>query len=109
MNTVGERHAKYDALIARCERLDPVRTAVVHPCDATSLEGAVQAGAAGIILPILVGPEAKIRRIADDNAIDISRHAIVATPHSHAAAARAVEMVRAGEAAALMKGSLHTD
>jgi phosphate acetyltransferase len=109
MDAQGVRHAKYDALIARCEGLDPVRTAVVHPCDAASLESAVQAGAAGIILPILVGPEAKIRRIAQENNIDISGLSIVATPHSHAAAARAVDMVRAGEAAALMKGSLHTD
>src|SRR5580698_351214 len=108
MDTQTKHHAKYDALIARCDGLDPVCTAVIHPCDAASLESAAQAAAAGIILPILVGPEAKIRRTADDNAIDIAGLTLVATPHSHAAAERAVAMVRAGEATALMKGSLHT-
>ena len=104
-----QRHAKYDTLIARCEALPPVRTAVVHPCDAASLQGAIEAGAIGIIQPILVGTEGKIRRIAAEAGIDISGLAIVDAPYSHAAAARAVEMVRAGEAAAIMKGSLHTD
>ena len=102
-------HTKYDALIARCEGLPPVRTAVVHPCDASSLQGAIEAGGAGIILPILVGPAGKIRRVAEDARIDISGLTIVDAPHSHAAAARAVEMVLAGEVAAIMKGSLHTD
>jgi phosphate acetyltransferase len=102
-------HAKYDALIARCEGLAPVPTAVVHPCDASSLQAAIEAGAAGIILPILVGPEAKIRRVAKNAGIDLSGLPIVDAPHSHAAAARAVEMARAGEVAAIMKGSLHTD
>jgi phosphate acetyltransferase len=103
------RHAKYDALIARCEGLPPVCTAVVHPCDASSLQAAIEAGSAGIIQPILVGPAGKIRRVAQDAGIDISGLTIVDAPHSHAAAARAVEMVRAGEVAAIMKGSLHTD
>jgi phosphate acetyltransferase len=102
-------HAKYDALIARCEGLAPVPTAVVHPCDASSLQAAIEAGAAGIILPILVGPEAKIRRVAEIAGIDLFGLTIVDAPHSHAAAARAVEMARAGEVAAIMKGSLHTD
>jgi hypothetical protein len=66
------RHAKYDALIARCEGLPPVPTAVVHPCDASSLQGAIEAGAAGIIRPLLVGPTAKIRRVAEQAGIDIS-------------------------------------
>jgi phosphate acetyltransferase len=102
-------HAKYNALIARCEGLPPVPTAVVHPCDASSLQAAIEAGTTGIILPILVGPAAKIRRVANEAGIDISGLTIVDAPHSHAAAARAVEMVRAGEVAAIMKGSLHTD
>jgi hypothetical protein len=109
MDTEIQPRAKYDALIARCEGLPPVRSAVVHPCDAHSLQGAIEAHAAGLIDPVLVGPEAKIRRVAKENGIDISSLAIVDAPHSHAAAARAVELVRAGEVAALMKGSLHTD
>lgn len=103
------RHAKYDALIARCAGLPPVPTAVIHPCDSHSLAGAIEAAAAGIIRPILVGPEAKIRRIAQESGIDLAGFIIENTPYSHAAAARAVEMVCAGQVAALMKGSLHTD
>ncbi len=102
-------HAKYDQLIARCAHLPPVPTAVVHPCDAASLTGALEAAAAGLIVPILVGPEARIRRLAAEEGLDLSGCRIVDTPHSHASADKAVALVRAGEAAALMKGSLHTD
>jgi phosphate acetyltransferase len=102
-------HAKYDRLIAQCAGLPPVPTAVVHPCDATSLAGAMQAAEAKLIVPLLVGPEARIRRIADEEKLDISACRVIDTPHSHASAAKGVELVRAGEAAALMKGSLHTD
>jgi phosphate acetyltransferase len=102
-------HEKYDALIYACHALAPVRTAVVHPCDETSLAGALDAAQAKIIKPILVGPEAKIRALAASLGLDLSGLQVISTPHSHAAAAKAVEIVRAGEADALMKGSLHTD
>jgi len=82
---------------------------VVHPCDAGSLESAVDAAKLGMIIPILVGPPAKIRAAAEAAELDIEPYEIVEAPHSHAAAERAVELVRAGRAEALMKGSLHTD
>src|SRR4051812_46352509 len=100
---------KYEALLARCRGLEPVPTAVAHPCDATSLAGAVEAAAERLIQPILVGPEAKIREIAKANGISLGQFRIVDAPHSHAAAAKAVELVRQGEAELLMKGSLHSD
>jgi phosphotransacetylase/acyl dehydratase len=102
-------HLRYHQLIARCAGLAPVPTAVVHPCDPSSLAGAVEAAAAGLILPVLVGPEAKIRAVAQSAGIDIGKFRLVATPHSHAAAAEAVSLARRGEVEALMKGSLHTD
>jgi phosphate acetyltransferase len=102
-------HGKYNALIYACNALAPVRTAVAHPCDETSLAGAVDAAAAKLIRPILVGPEARIRKLAASLGIDITGLKIVDQPHSHAGAAKAVELVRAGEVDALMKGSLHTD
>src|SRR3954451_13109000 len=100
---------KHEALRARCLRLDPAPTPVAHPADATSLAGAVEAAEKGLIVPILVGPEAKIREIASSNRIHLGEMRIVDAPHSHAAAAKAVELVRKGEAELLMKGSLHTD
>jgi phosphate acetyltransferase len=103
------RHEKYDALIRRCRQLPPVHTAVVHPCDETSLSAAVEAAALGLIEPILVGPSARIRALADALSLDIGTLELVDTPHSHASAAKAVEIVRAGKVDALMKGSLHTD
>ncbi len=103
------QHAKYDRLIAQCAGLPPVPTAVVHPCDAASLTGAMQAAEAGLIVPLLVGPEVRIRRIAAEQGLDIAHCRIFDTPHSHASADKGVELVRTGEAAALMKGSLHTD
>jgi len=102
-------HAKYDRLIAQCAALAPVPTAVVHPCDAASLAGALQAAAAGLIVPLLVGPEARLRRIAGEEGLDISHCRLIDAPHSHASADTGVALVRTSEAAALMKGSLHTD
>jgi phosphotransacetylase len=99
----------YPALIERCATLEPVTTAVAHPCDESSLTGAVEAAEANLIRPILVGPEAKIRGVAEQFGLDISPYRLVDVPHSHAAAAKAVEIVAAGEAETLMKGSLHTD
>ena len=85
------------------------RTAVAHPCSAAALAACVEAAEAGLIEPILVGPEARIRQAAEEAGKDISPFRILATVHSHESAARAVELVRSGEAALLMKGSLHTD
>jgi len=99
----------YPALIEACSELEPVSTAVVHPCDEASLTAAVEAAEAELIRPILVGPAAKIRALAEQHGLDISPYRLVDVPHSHAAAAKAVELVRAGEAETLMKGSLHTD
>lgn len=95
------------ALLARCAGRPPVPTAVAHPCDAESLRGALLAASHGLITPILVGPEARIRAAAEG--MDLSAFEIVATPHSHASAEVAVRLVSEGRAAALMKGSLHTD
>jgi phosphate acetyltransferase len=105
----ARQHQKYESLIYACHALAPVRTAVAHPCDETSLRGAVEAAEAKIIKPVLVGPEARIRKLAASLNLDISSLQLVATPYSHASAAKAVELVRNGEADALMKGSLHTD
>jgi phosphotransacetylase/acyl dehydratase len=103
------RHDKYQQFISRCAELGPVPTAVVHPCDRASLEGAIRAAEGHFILPILVGPETKIRSVAAAERIDIARYEIVNSEHSHAAAAKAVVLARAGKVEALMKGSLHTD
>jgi phosphate acetyltransferase len=100
---------KYESLLERCRSLHPVPTAVAHPCEASALAGAVEAGAKGLIAPILVGPEARIREIALKGGIDLANSRIIDVPHSHAAATKAVELVRQGEAELLMKGSLHTD
>ena len=102
-------HLRHAELVARCNGMAPAVTAIVHPCDSESLEGAAQAAAEGLIVPILVGPEAKIRAAAAAAGRDISAFRLVAAPHSHAAAAEAVALARRGEVEALMKGSLHTD
>ena len=99
----------YARLIAHGAGVPSAPTAIVHPCDAPSLGGAMAAASAGLIVPLLVGPEARIRRVAAEAGIALGATPIVDTPHSHASAARAVALVRAGRAAALMKGSLHTD
>jgi phosphate acetyltransferase len=102
-------HAKYEKLIARAKEVQPSSTIVVHPCDETSLRGPVEAAAAGIINPIFVGPAAKIAAVAREHRLDIGKYEIVDAEHSDAAAAKGVEMIRAGKAELLMKGSLHTD
>lgn len=98
-----------DELMARCRAVGPARTAVVHPCDEVAVLAAVEAAARGLITPILIGPERKIRAAAAAAQADISTFALIAVPHSHAAAAQGVALVRSGEADLLMKGSLHTD
>ena len=100
---------KYENLLKRCAELDPVPTAVAHPCEASALAGAIEAGEKNLITPILVGPAAKIRDVASEAKIALGSVRIVDTAHSHESAAKAVALVRSGEAELLMKGSLHTD
>jgi phosphate acetyltransferase len=102
-------HAKLDALIATARKNPPINVAVAHPCDQVSLESAVAAAKLGLITPILVGPEQRIREVAAEHDLDISRFEIVNAEYSQDSAAKAVELVREGRAEALMKGSLHTD
>ncbi|MBC9882696.1 phosphate acetyltransferase [Bradyrhizobium sp. INPA01-394B] len=101
--------SKYDNLIAAARAVPPAPTVVVHPCDETSLRGAVDSAVAGIIRPLLVGPERKIRDVAARFALDISGYEIVDVAHSHDAAAKGVELIHAARGELLMKGSLHTD
>ena len=107
---MGDVHpSKYDRLIAMAKAIPAAGTLVVHPCDESSLRGVVEATNAGLIEPTLVGPAAKIKGAAAKHDIDISRFEIVDTPHSEAAAAKAVEMIHHAKGELLMKGSLHTD
>ena len=100
---------KYERLLERCVKLQPIPTAVAHPCEATALAGAIEAGEKGLITPILVGPASKICEIAKSAGIELGKAEIVDTPHSQASAAKAVALIREGRAELLMKGSLHTD
>ena len=104
-----KRGDRYRELIERCSGLDPVVTAVAHPCDQAALMGPLEAAEAGLIEPVLVGPEAKIRDVANAAGADLTPYRIVPTEHSHAAAETAVTLARTGEVEAVMKGSLHTD
>ncbi|MEO1138553.1 MAG: bifunctional enoyl-CoA hydratase/phosphate acetyltransferase [Pseudomonadota bacterium] len=107
---VMHRHgASYDRLLAQAGPLNPLPTAVVHPCDVQSLESALQARDLNLMVPLLVGPETRIRAAAEDGNMNLDGVEIFDTPHSHASAERAVELVRTGAARALMKGALHTD
>lgn len=103
------RHERFNALLAEAKSRGPYTTAIAHPCDEVSLRGALDAAAAGLIIPILVGPVAKIKAAAAAAGLDLTGLRIEDTPHSHAAAARAVQLVREGAAKLLMKGALHTD
>ena len=107
--TPSRQHEKYNRLIAAAKNVPPLATAVAHPCDETSLRGALEAAEAGLISPILVGPKSKIEGVAQTSSLDLAEAEIVDAPHSHAAAEKAVELVRTGKAELLMKGSLHTD
>jgi phosphotransacetylase/acyl dehydratase len=99
----------YDEMVALTRPMDPAVTAVIHPCDGPSLEGALAARDLDLIVPVLVGPRARIEAAAAAAGLDLAGVGIVDTPHSHASARVAVELVRAGKAEALMKGALHTD
>ncbi len=106
---MNRKHEKYDRLLAGVKTLPPVPTAIAHPCDEWSLAGATDAARIGLIVPILVGPAARIKAVADRCGRDSAAFEIVDTPHSHASAAAAVQLVREGRAECLMKGSPHTD
>jgi phosphotransacetylase/acyl dehydratase len=101
--------ARLRQLTAHAKSLSPIRMGVVHPVDGNSLRGAIDAAQEGLIVPVLIGPEARIRLAADAEKIDLSPYELVPTEHSHEAAAKAVALARAGKVEALMKGSLHTD
>ena len=103
------RNDTFAELLRRCEGLPPATCAVVHPCDHDALLGPLEAARRGLIEPVLVGPEARIRAVADAAGVDLSPYRIVDAEHSHAAAERAVALARGGEVESLMKGSLHTD
>jgi phosphate acetyltransferase len=104
-----KKHQKYRRLLDRCKLLTPTTVAVAHPCDETSLKGAIEAADLGLLVPILVGPQGKIKNIAKHLGTDISPYEVVDAPHSQAAGEIAVRLVREGRAELLMKGSLHTD
>lgn len=103
------RHEKYERLIAAAAGLSPLSAAVAHPCDETSLRGAMEAAEQRLLTPILVGPAQRIAALANEHGIDVRRAEIIDVPHSVAAAEKAVELVREGKAELLMKGSLHSD
>lgn len=105
----GHRHEKYERLIRSAQHMPAIGMAVAHPCDAVSLESAVEAAKLGFVKPILVGPAARVRAVATEAGLDIAPFELVDSEHSHDSAAKAVALVRAGRAEALMKGSLHTD
>jgi phosphate acetyltransferase len=110
IGSTGERsHAKYERLIARAKQVRAAQTIVVHPCDETSLRGAAEAAEAGIIIPILVGPRAKIAAVARQHDLDIRRFEMLDVGHSDEAAAKAVQLIHEAKGELLMKGSLHTD
>jgi phosphotransacetylase/acyl dehydratase len=104
-----QAHSKYEALLGRCRGLTPARAAVAYPCDEASLAAAVEAAGAGLIEPVLVGPPDRISETAALHGFDTGRFRVVEAADDHKAAARAVELVRKGEAEMLIKGALHTD
>lgn len=107
---IDDRATRFRHVAARVKsrKLEPVRTAVVHPCDTESLVGAISAGREGIIVPVLVGPEAKLRNVARSAELDLAGVTLIPAAHSHEAAAAAVRLAREGAVEAIMKGSLQT-
>ena len=106
---MSDSQSKYDRLINRAKQVSAVRCAVAHPCDKSSLTGVVQAAQNGLLIPILVGPEERIKTIAREHDLNIGSFELVDVAHSEAAAAKAVQLIHEGKAELLMKGSLHTD
>ena len=107
--TISDKQARYNHLLGITKGLTAIPMAVVHPCDTESLKGALMARDAGLIIPTLVGPETKIRTLAEQLGLSLHECRIIGTPHSHASAEIAVALARDGQVEALMKGSLHTD
>jgi phosphate acetyltransferase len=107
--TVTDKQRRYEHLLSLSDGLPAIKVAVAHPCDAESLKGALQAMKEGLIIPVLVGPEARIRATAELIGESIEGIQLISTEHSVESAERAVALARAGEVDALMKGSLHTD
>lgn len=107
--SLGDREERYQHVLDMAKGLPPAKTAVVYPCDKESLKGPISAMRAGLIEPILIGPESKIRQVALENELDLTGIRIVDVEQSHDAAAAGVAMIKSGEAEVLMKGSLHTD
>jgi phosphotransacetylase/acyl dehydratase len=103
------RHDRFHSLLARTHGLEPLVTAIAHPCDANAILAAAEAAKTGLIKPILIGPRLRIEAAAKAAGIDITPYRLVDAPHSEASAAAAVALVATGEASLLMKGSLHTD
>jgi phosphotransacetylase len=106
---IVRRNDVFARLLKRCESLEAVTCAVAHPCDKDSLLGAIEAARRRLIVPIIVGPLARVEALALRHGVDLSPYRLVDTEHSHASAAAAVALARAGEVETLMKGSLHTD
>ena len=102
-------HDLFEDYVQRCHKLAPLRTAVAHPCDESSLTAVVEAAQQGLMQPILVGPVERMQALADKTGLDITAFERVDAPHSQDAAHQAVALIRQGRADALMKGSLHTD
>jgi phosphate acetyltransferase len=107
--TISDRELRYRHLLSITSGMSPIPIAVAHPCDPESLRGPLQAAAAGLVEPILVGPEGKIRAVAEQEGLSLKGVRIIDVPHSHASAETAVALARDGVVEALMKGSLHTD
>ena len=101
--------ARFKELLARSKGLEAVRCAVVHPCDVESLSGAMDSARYGLIVPVLIGPEVRIRHLAQEAGLDLTGVEIISVTHSHAAAEKAAELAARGEVEIIMKGSLHTD
>jgi phosphate acetyltransferase len=102
-------HDRYHTVMQACRKLPPVRTAVAHPVQANVLEAVADAAREKLIIPILVGPKARINAAADEAKIDISKWELIDTPHSHASAEKSAELAASGKVEAIMKGALHTD
>ncbi len=100
---------KFELLVARASTMGAIETIIVHPCEATALESAIAAAKAGLIIPIIVAPQRKLAAIAASIGLDLTGIELIDVPHSHAAAAKSVSLIRAGRGELLMKGSLHSD
>lgn len=112
--TAGEaqavrQHDRFGAFLAQARGFSPIRAAIVHPCSSAALLSAVEVRNEGLFEPLLIGPEARMRTLADESGVSLDGIEIEPVEHSHEAAARAVELAVAGRVAAFMKGSLHTD